>query len=128
MTMTARSGQQGKRRGNESELVPVVRSKLPCNLRSLPFGPTRIRPWMRRLRSTKADARPHDALNGVALTARNSHQINPHLPHQLPGRAARGYRERYLAKECFGSNRLLKRTIATSRSDDNRDEPKKLER
>src|SRR5688572_10007498 len=49
-------------------------------------------------------ARPHDALYGVALTARNSHQINPHLP--LRGRAAHSYRERYLAKECVGSNRL----------------------
>jgi hypothetical protein len=24
-------------------------------------------------------ARPHNALNGVALTVRNSHQINPHV-------------------------------------------------
>jgi hypothetical protein len=56
-----------------------------------------------------AEARPHDALNGVALTVRNSHQINPHLP--LRGRAAHGYRERYLAKEWFGSNRLSKERL-----------------
>ena len=31
-------------------------------------------------------------------------------------------RERYLAKECVGSNRALTRTIATSRSDDNQNE------
>jgi hypothetical protein len=48
---------------------------------------------------------------------RNSHQINLHLPR--PGRASHGPRERYLAKECVGSNRALKRTIATSRRDDN---------
>ena len=30
--------------------------------------------------------------------------------------------EKYLAKECVGSNRVLKRTIATSRCNDNRDE------
>ena len=53
------------------------------NLRSLPFGPTRIRPWMQRLRPAMVEARPHDALNGVALTARNSHQINPHLPRPI---------------------------------------------
>lgn len=63
---------------------------------------------------------PHDALNGVAPTARNSHQINQHPPR--PGGAAHENRERRLAKECVGSNRALKRTIATSRSDDDRDE------
>jgi hypothetical protein len=75
---------------------------------------------MRWLAPTAAAANQHDALNGVALTARNSHQINQHLP-QL-GRAAHENRERYLAKECVGSNRALKRTIAVSRGDDDRDE------
>jgi len=92
------------------------------NLRSLPFGPTRHRPWMRRLQPERAEVRPHVAVNGVALTARNSHQINPHLPSKNPGRAAHGDREQSLAKEWFGSNRLLQRTIATSRSDGNRDD------
>ena len=59
----------------------------------------------------------HDALDGVALTVRNSHQINPHLPCAMPGRAAPDYRGQYLAKECVGSNRVLTRTIATSRSE-----------
>ena len=29
----------------------------------------------------------------------------------MPGRAARGYRERHLAKECFGSNRVSKERL-----------------
>jgi len=65
-------------------------------------------------------ASQHDALIGVAHWARNSQQINQRLPP--PGRAARAKRERRLAKEWFGSNRALKRTIATSRSDDNQNE------
>ena len=38
------------------------------------------------------------------------------------GRASHGYHERYLSKECVGSNRALTRTIATSRRDNDRDE------
>ena len=79
------------------------------------------RPWMRRLRSkATVSAGQHEHLNGVALTARNSHQINQRLPQ--PGRAAHRHGEWYLAKECVGSNRRLTRTIATSRSDDDRGE------
>ena len=52
------------------------------NLRSLPVGPTRVGPWMRRHRPAMVEAGPHDALDGVALPARNSHQINPHLPYR----------------------------------------------
>jgi hypothetical protein len=60
---------------------PVVRSELLSgNLRSLPLGPTRVGPWMRRRQPAMAEASQHDALYGVALTARNSHQICPHLP------------------------------------------------
>src|SRR5271165_313518 len=34
-----------------NQFGPVVRSELPYrNLRSLPFGPTRIRPWMQQSR------------------------------------------------------------------------------
>ena len=36
---------------------------------------------------------------------------------RCPGGAVHGYRGRYLAKECVGSNRAVKRTIATSRSE-----------
>ncbi len=62
----------------------------------------------------------HEPVNGVALVARNSHQINQHLPR--PGRATHGEREWYLAKECVGSDRRQKRTIATSRRDDDQAE------
>jgi len=79
------------------------------NLRSLPLGPTRVRPWMRGSASNH-QARPHDALYGVALTVRNSHQINPHRPGHA-GRAARGYRGRSLAKECVGSKRIGKERL-----------------
>ena len=74
------------------------------SLRSLPFGPTRGGPWMQRLQPEMVEASQHDAVNGVALTVRNSHLINPRLP--LHGRAAHDCRERYLAKEWFGSNRV----------------------
>ena len=65
-------------------------------------------------------ASQHDALDGVAPAVRNSHQINQRLPKT--GRASHAWRERYLAKECFGSNRALTRTIATSRCNDDRHE------
>ena len=52
---------------------------------------------------TAAEAALYDAVNGVAPTARNSHQTNQHLPRR--GRAAHGERDRRLAKECVGSNR-----------------------
>ncbi len=42
-------------------------------------------------------------VNGVALSARNSHQTHQHL--SLRGRAARGERGGRPAKEWFGSNR-----------------------
>jgi hypothetical protein len=50
------------------------------SLRSLPFGPTRGGPWMQRLSPEMVEASQHDAVNGVALTVRNSHLINPRLP------------------------------------------------
>ncbi len=68
----------------------------------------------------RCPSQPHVALDGVALAERNSHQINLCLPRL--GRASHGYPERYLSKECVGSNRALTRTIATSRRDDDRDE------
>ena len=38
-----------ERSHEEVSFGPVVRSELPCgNLRSLPWGPTRGGPWMRR--------------------------------------------------------------------------------
>ena len=55
---------------------------------------------------SQVSASQHGALDGVAPTARNSHQINQRLPRQ--GRASHGQRERYLAKECVGSNRMRK--------------------
>jgi hypothetical protein len=65
----------------------------------------------------------HVAVYGVALTVRNSHQINPHLTDYKAELLA-AIASSNIAKECVGSNRQLKRTIATSRSDDNRDESK----
>lgn len=99
-----------KRFGNGSS----IRSA-PGGLRSLLFGAARFTPLMRRPRSPE-----HVALYGAPLTARNSPQINQHPPP--PGGAARGNRQRRLAKECFGSNRHQKRSIATPRRDDNQPE------
>src|SRR3984957_4873498 len=50
------------------------------SLRSLPFGPTRGGPWMQWLPPEMVEVNLHDAVNGVALTVRNSHLINPRLP------------------------------------------------
>jgi hypothetical protein len=87
------------------------------NLRSLPYGPTRGGPWMWRLEAIQASS--HDAVDGVAPTVRNSHQTNPRLPS----------RAELIMLGVIGAPRrnvlgaiALKRTIATSRCNDNRDE------
>jgi len=87
------------------------------NSRSLPYGPTRGGPWMWRLEAIQASS--HDALDGVAPTVRNSHQTNPRLPS----------RAELIMLGVIGTPRrnvlgaiAMKRTIATSRCNDNRDE------
>ena len=87
------------------------------NSRSLPYGPTRGGPWMWRLEAIQASS--HDALDGVAPTVRNSHQTNPRLPS----------RAELIMLGVIGAPRrnvlgaiAWKRTIATSRCNDNRDE------
>ena len=87
------------------------------NSRSLPYGPTRGGPWMWRLEAIQASS--HDALDGVAPTVRNSHQTNPRLPS----------RAELIVLRVIGAPRrnvlgaiAWKRTIATSRCNDNRDE------
>src|SRR5215831_1843491 len=75
-----------ERSREEVSFGPVVRSELPCgNLRSLPWGPTRVGPWMRRLSSALVEAGQHVAVYGVALAVRNSHQIRPHRPGSVSG-------------------------------------------
>jgi hypothetical protein len=87
------------------------------NSRSLPYGPTRGGPWMWRLEAIQASS--HDALDGVAPTVRNSHQTNPRLPSKAE----------LIMLGVIGTPRrnvlgaiAMKRTIATSRCNDNRDE------
>lgn len=102
---------------NNSDSSAVVRSELPPgNSRSLPYGPTRGGPWMWRLEAIQASS--HDAVDGVAPTVRNSHQTNPRLPS----------RAELIMLSVIGTPRrnvlgaiALKRTIATSRCNDNRD-------
>ena len=72
---------------------------------------------MWRLEAIQASS--HDALDGVAPTVRNSHQTNPRLPS----------RAELIMLGVIGAPRrnvlgaiALKRTIATSRCNDNRDE------
>src|SRR5215813_8244902 len=75
-----------ERRDEEASFGPVVRSELPQgNLRSLPWGPTRVGPWMRWLSSAMGEAGQHVAVYGVALAVRNSHQIRPHRPGSVSG-------------------------------------------
>jgi hypothetical protein len=101
-----------------SDSSAVVRSELPPgNSRSLPYGPTRGGPWMWRLEAIQASS--HDAVDGVAPTVRNSHQTNPRLPS----------RAELIMLGVIGTPRrnvlgaiAMKRTIATSRCNDNRDE------
>ena len=101
-----------------SDSSAVVRSELPSgNSRSLPYGSTRGGPWMWRLEAIQASS--HDALDGVAPTVRNSHQTNPRLPS----------RAELIMLGVIGTPRrnvlgaiAMKRTIATSRCNDNRDE------
>ena len=87
------------------------------NSRSLPYGSTRGGPWMWRLEAIQASS--HDAVDGVAPTVRNSHQTNPRLPS----------RAELIMLGVIGTPRrnvlgaiAMKRTIATSRCNDNRDE------
>ena len=87
------------------------------NSRSLPYGSTRGGPWMWRLEAIQASS--HDAVDGVAPTVRNSHQTNPRLPS----------RAELIMLGVIGAPRrnvlgaiAWKRTIATSRCNDNRDE------
>lgn len=87
------------------------------NSRSLPYRPTRGGPWMWRLEAIQASS--HDAVDGVTPTVRNSHQTNPRLPS----------RAELIMLGVIGAPRrnvlgaiALKRTIATSRCNDNRDE------
>ena len=101
-----------------SDSSAVVRSEWPPgNSRSLPYGSTRGGPWMWRLEAIQASS--HDALDGVAPTVRNSHQTNPRLPS----------RAELIMLGVIGTPRrnvlgaiAMKRTIATSRCNDNRDE------
>jgi len=86
-------------------------------LRSLPFGPTRVGPWMRRPGAARAQARRHGALDGVALTARNSHQISPHLPGAFSGRNCPRPSWAVACEGMCWEQSRLQRTIATSRSE-----------
>ena len=72
---------------------------------------------MWRLEAIQASS--HDAVDGVAPTVRNSHQTNPRLPS----------RAELIMLGVIGTPRrnvlgaiAMKRTIATSRCNDNRDE------
>lgn len=58
-------------------------------------------PWMRR-KWLHQEPAVHDALYGVAFTARNSHQINTRLPDWQSNSL---HNELHLAKECVGSDR-----------------------
>src|SRR5262245_15047480 len=99
---------------------PVVRSELQHrNLRSLPSGPTRMRPWMRRPRSATTEAKRHDALNGVAQSVRNS-QLDKSA--SVPGAELLTVMVSSSSRRNVLGAIALKRSIATSRSDDNRDE------
>ena len=97
-----------ERRKEEPSFGPVVRSELPCgNSRSLPWGPTESVLGCGAFVSDDGNP-PARRCVWSGPAGRNSHQIRPHLPGSLPGRAAHDSRERYLAKECVGSNRVSK--------------------
>jgi hypothetical protein len=91
---------------------PVVRCELPGGgLRSLPFGPTRDVSWMRR--PGLARVRVSSTMLWLEWPGRGgirTRQIRV-CRGRGPGGAAHGFRGRYLAKECVGSNRLRKERL-----------------
>ena len=90
----------------------------PCGYsRSLPFGPTRDVSWMRRPGTLRTQVSSTMLwLEWPGRGGIRTRQVRVRRGRG-PGGAAHGYRGRYLAKECVGSNRAVKRTIATSRSE-----------
>ena len=85
--------------------------------------------WANSVRTVDAAAsassgrgQQHVALGGVALTVRNSHQIRPHLPGSVTGLSCSRLSWAVPCEGMCWEQSRRKRTIATSRSDDNRDE------
>ncbi len=129
----SREGIHNNARENQKEtfdprFAKIVRSELPsvrwkpCNLRSLPFELTRVSPSMRwpKAKTSMGSASQHDAPDGVARTVRNSH-----LDKSASAKTGQSCSRNPCAVPregmCWEQSRL-KRTIATSRSDDSRDE------
>jgi hypothetical protein len=102
----------------EKETCPT-RFASGCSIRaaygnsiSLPLGPTQVGPWMRWVVPAHGLTQPWGEEFAPDKSASATTRAEPLTNH----------RERYLAKECVGSNRALKRTIATSCSDDSQGE------
>ena len=64
----------------------------------------------------------HVALGGVALTARNSHQIRPHRPGSMTRPSCSRVSWAVACEGMSWEQSRRTRTMATSRSDDSRDE------
>ena len=99
---------------NSARLFDLVRSG---GLRSLPFGPTRCRPWMQWQSLVLSTARRTDWSGPFG---RNSHQTHLRLPR--PGRATHGNPCVVPREGMIREQSPLKRTIATSRCNDDRNE------
>ena len=67
----------------------------------------------------------HVALGGVALTARNSHQIRPHRPGSMTRPSCSRVSWAVACEGMSWEQSRRQRTIASSRSDDNRDEARR---
>src|SRR5690348_4989948 len=107
----------------EKETFPT-RFASGCSIRAA-LGQLKIPPpWANSSRSV--DAVGCQPVHGLTQPARCIEWSGPWGEEFAPDKSAPATtrqglsrtRERYLAKECVGSNRALKRTIATSRSED----------
>ena len=106
--MTGRRSLDELKRPTNKETLPQPRFSQRCSIRSVTADrdPSRLGQLECNRRCgdwSAARANRTTPLDGVALSARNSHQINTRLQHLC--RAADDNRQRYLAKECVGSNR-----------------------
>jgi hypothetical protein len=98
------------KRREKAKFRPVVRSELLGNLRSLPFGPTRVRPCMRGL----GEKSPSQAARRSVWSGPYGEEFAPDKSASAgscPAELLAGYRGRYLAKECVGSNRIGKERL-----------------
>jgi hypothetical protein len=87
-----------------------------------PVGANSVRSLDAAAWASNGRGQQHVAVYGVARTARNSHQIRPHRPGSVTGRSCSRVSWAVPCEGMSWEQSRQTRTIAASRSDDNRDE------